>query len=809
MSTLESFLEGSERETQENLAVEPGPAAPDEGLVIEEVTMKGFMRYLKRTKPPITFPETFTAITGPTGAGKTSILDAITFALYKRSTRTDLRTITISEIVQPGGFTHVGFRQGGAGYEVRRGLDASGASYLTVRRDGKSLRGTIPELEALIEDIVGLDYDGFRNSTFVRQEEMKEIGAERPSKRLEVFQKLFRLETFEKAAGKAKERLDGVRTRIEGVEGESRALSDQLVKLPERREEAASLQALMATQRETFREAEGRLTALKEEFAKREAEHESYLQARTRREEHRGSLEDLERRLREKRAAQGGLPELQEKLAALEKEVGELREKEGKIKALLEKQRDSTVVSAEIQAARDRLQDAEADARNVEEELGQKVKDAESRLVTLSTEMGVEEAFDSLRREGSLDERVRRIDEELQWLAGREELVKRLKREQAESQEALFAIQRKVEGIGRDTFLFSEIQETIRGLQAELEVKRGAAGQRRKKLAAQVKGLEARREAIGFDAPEGERLEALQGRVAHLPKAEQTLRRARKEVQSLGRVAGQLREMEEQQQALEGALRDDTESLERLERAEARYQELHTELEVLRREKDEAREALLQSQGELKAAEARVGELEGLEAKLKALEAGLEELRRRAEVLTVLKDGVFHRKGVVMYAVNRLLPELEIETTRNLDDLTDGRLRRVKLETHEESSGYGIRILVEGVDGEWHDVGIFSGGERTQINAALRFAIAKELASMPQVGRTYGRMKTLFIDEGDLGSLDTERSRELFVAKLFKMGAFFEKVILITHLAEVAERFPGRVRVTMTPVGESRAEVVA
>ncbi|MDX1534629.1 MAG: hypothetical protein R3291_03315, partial [Thermoplasmata archaeon] len=185
------------------------------------------------------------------------------------------------------------------------------------------------------------------------------------------------------------------------------------------------------------------------------------------------------------------------------------------------------------------------------------------------------------------------------------------------------------------------------------------------------------------------------------------------------------------------------------------------------------------------------------------------ELRERAEVYAVLKEGVFHKRGVVMYAVNRLLPELEIEATRNLDDLTDGRLRRVRLETHEESGGYGIRILVEGVDGDWHDVGVFSGGERTQINAALRFAVAKELASMPQVGRTYGRMKTLFIDEGDLGSLDTERSRELFVAKLFKMGAFFEKVILITHLAEVAERFPGRVRVSMTPEGESLAEVVA
>jgi len=91
----------------------------------------------------------------------------------------------------------------------------------------------------------------------------------------------------------------------------------------------------------------------------------------------------------------------------------------------------------------------------------------------------------------------------------------------------------------------------------------------------------------------------------------------------------------------------------------------------------------------------------------------------------------------------------------------------------------------------------------------LRFAIARELASMPQIGRTFGRMKTLFIDEGDLGSLDTEVSRELFVQKLLRMGEFFEKVILITHLAEVAEKFPGRIRVTMTPDRESRAEVLA
>jgi len=68
-------------------------------------------------------------------------------------------------------------------------------------------------------------------------------------------------------------------------------------------------------------------------------------------------------------------------------------------------------------------------------------------------------------------------------------------------------------------------------------------------------------------------------------------------------------------------------------------------------------------------------------------------------------------------------------------------------------------------------------------------------------------MKTLFIDEGDLGSLDGEGARSLFVKKLLSMGDFFERIILITHIAEVAEQFPSRIRVYMTPDKYSRAEV--
>ncbi|HKW42942.1 MAG TPA: hypothetical protein VJP06_02035, partial [Thermoplasmata archaeon] len=231
--------------------------------------------------------------------------------------------------------------------------------------------------------------------------------------------------------------------------------------------------------------------------------------------------------------------------------------------------------------------------------------------------------------------------------------------------------------------------------------------------------------------------------------------------------------------------------------------------ETRRHALDTERKGLHTAEGQATGLQAQIARLEADAAKLVQAERERVEIRSRLEILELLVTRVFHKRGVVMYAIDQLLPELEIEASKNLAELTDGRFNRIKLETYEEGRGHGIRILVQGVDTRWHDVGEFSGGEKTQINAALRFAIAKELASMPQAGRTFGRMKTLFIDEGDLGSLDTEVSRELFVLKLFRMGEFFDKVILITHLAEVADKFPGRIRVTMTPSQESRVEVLA
>ena len=370
-------------------------------------------------------------------------------------------------------------------------------------------------------------------------------------------------------------------------------------------------------------------------------------------------------------------------------------------------------------------------------------------------------------------------------------------------------IHEKVSSINQDSFVLTELGRQVEELRTDLKREADESHATLKPLDdAKIDALRGL-DANGFSERDRRHLEALAATIQEKSAKRKKIDEVAARIKELGDTAALIADLARQVEAVESertSLEAEGRTLQILETA---YETAKLDLEKLRGTIDAERRAFHTLEGQAKQLKTQVEGLEADAAKLKEAERQRDELRVRAEILDVLVNRIFHNRGVVMYAIDQLLPELEIEASKNLAELTDGRFNRIKLETFEEGRGHGIRIRVQGVDGLWHDVGEFSGGEKTQINAALRFAIARELASLPQMGRTFGRMKTLFIDEGDLGSLDTEVSRELFVQKLFRMGEFFEKVILITHLAEVADRFPSRLRVTMTPNQESRVEVLA
>jgi len=95
--------------------------------------------------------------------------------------------------------------------------------------------------------------------------------------------------------------------------------------------------------------------------------------------------------------------------------------------------------------------------------------------------------------------------------------------------------------------------------------------------------------------------------------------------------------------------------------------------------------------------------------------------------------------------------------------------------------------------GEVRPIHYFSEGQKTRINMALRVAISRILSKLPQTEEhAYAIMQTLFIDEGDFGSLDESGIRDA-VSIIRNLTKEFDRVILISHVPTIREIFQGYV----------------
>jgi exonuclease SbcC len=179
-------------------------------------------------------------------------------------------------------------------------------------------------------------------------------------------------------------------------------------------------------------------------------------------------------------------------------------------------------------------------------------------------------------------------------------------------------------------------------------------------------------------------------------------------------------------------------------------------------------------------------------------------IKNEIEKYTILRENIFHSNGVPKYAIEQLLPAISIKASEILSDLTKGNLNQILFKPIEIKGRVGFEIYV--FDGERdREASTFSGGEKTQINAAIRFAIMERIAEIPDTaGAIFRKSNTLFIDEGDLGTLDDETTRQTFVDKIFELQSMFEKIIVITHLEDVAEQFPNRIIIGKDEVGNSK-----
>ncbi len=183
------------------------------------LTMQAFGSYGKRTEIDFTVPvQNLFLITGDTGAGKTTIFDAIVFALYGEASSgmnkkdgAELQSQFCSLDTEP--WVELSFSEERCGrkeeYTVRRsprhlrplrrgtGTKEEGERVSLFLPDGREFSSNQKETDEKIEEIVGLSKTQFMQVAMIAQGEFMELLRADSNRKKEIFRKLFGTERFQ------------------------------------------------------------------------------------------------------------------------------------------------------------------------------------------------------------------------------------------------------------------------------------------------------------------------------------------------------------------------------------------------------------------------------------------------------------------------------------------------------------------------------------------------------------------------------------------------------------------------------------
>ena len=178
------------------------------------LSLKNFTSYINET---IDFREiqSPTIICGDNGNGKSSIIDAITTALYFRARGTDTRGAGMDDLITKGKkeFTvDFIFELDGKKYQIIRSKSKSGSHKLELYIDGMNQTSSIKETQQQILDAIKIDYDTFVDTVCIAQNHASSFMEKTPDKRKDVFVQILNLNEYddlEKFTKDLKKQLNG------------------------------------------------------------------------------------------------------------------------------------------------------------------------------------------------------------------------------------------------------------------------------------------------------------------------------------------------------------------------------------------------------------------------------------------------------------------------------------------------------------------------------------------------------------------------------------------------------------------------
>lgn len=194
------------------------------------ITIEGFSAYRKRVEVDFDGVEYF-SLSGATGSGKSSLIDAMVFALYGRVPR--LGGATVAPAISTGrdqATVAFDFMVGDHVYTVVRDLHRTKSGGATVRearleRGSENIESGAKNVTAAVEELLRLSFEDFTRTVILPQGEFAKFLTATPSERQQLLRGLLGLDVYGEVGSRARVResetkalAQQAQSRLEGME---------------------------------------------------------------------------------------------------------------------------------------------------------------------------------------------------------------------------------------------------------------------------------------------------------------------------------------------------------------------------------------------------------------------------------------------------------------------------------------------------------------------------------------------------------------------------------------------------------------
>ncbi|MBN1677115.1 MAG: SMC family ATPase [Candidatus Thermoplasmatota archaeon] len=805
---------------------------------ISYLELKNYRRF-KELK--LQFPDGVVGVLGLNGAGKSTIMEAVAWALFGnveevvRTSREGVRRTGAAPSDTCAATLE--FELGGTEYRIVREMGGKNlAMRAWLRTKDKVLAEGDKSVRTMVEKLIGMDHKSFFTSVFARQKELNALQSVAAGERKKVILRMLRIDSIDGVISDARADLRDAKARIEGAQKtllaedgreKEKILAEKLPEL-ERVAERTKRELEKAESAEKRAGAEAEVARRRRDELRKDAEAYSAAASslnatRAKATELRKREKSIASRLAEAKGKLGRLPELEsteEQFESTSKEKEELeREKERSERArqmtleIASEEKDEARREKELEAARASIVGADDIASRIQEtermmsecqasrtELSGKVGELKARIrerkEAADKDRNKLEEIKAAGREGICPTCERTLDDAYELLVVKlSESAAAAGKAAGEAAAACDALESELKALaGKEEALkkrranMDQKLMKLRKAETSYEEKKTELSRLRERLSERRKGLE----EIGPIKFDGARYEKV--RAEH-----ERLRRLHEELIGLrmlaGRVQNDEKEMNDVRESIGLASGEEAQLQAMASRLEPRKEEYNTALkdfDLKMTAFGNAKDTVRKLSGQKDKAAADLGMAKTELGEIERTKKSIENDRRAAEELGLLVDVLVGFKDRL---IGRVVPALSELTSKGLEAMTEGRYSRAELD-----ESYELHIEDQGT---MYPIDRFSGGESDLANLSLRLAISRMIAERTGAAP----LNFLMLDE-IFGSQDPNRKRSVMTA-LSRLSVQFRQIFLITHIEDIKDSTNYVIRVFEQEDGTSAAELAS